>query len=67
MLKMEVKRQVKTINCTNLETFENKVTEIFNNDEIRVIDVQNRVYVSDGITHYVSFIIYEYSEPNGED
>lgn len=66
-MKMMMKRQIKTIDYLDSNLFDEAVTEIFNDDEIRIIDIQNRVYVENNRAHYVSFIVYEYSVPDEED
>lgn len=66
-MKMMIKRQVKTIDYLDSNLFDEAVTELFNNDDLRIIDIQNRVYVENNQVHYVAFIVYEYSEPDEED
>ena len=66
-MRMKLVRQVKTIDYLDSGLFDETVTKLFNDDDLRIIDIQNRVYVENNQVHYVAFIVYEYSEPDEED
>ena len=63
---MKLKRQIKTIDYLSKELFDEELTKIFNDDTIRITDIQYRVYTENNQVHYVAFIIYEYSIPDSD-
>ena len=66
-MKMKLCRQIKTVDYLDSNLFDLELTKLFNNDTIRIVDIQYRVYVESNQVHYVAFIIYEYSKPDEED
>lgn len=66
-MRMKTIRQVKTIDYLNSTLFDEQLSHIFNDDSIRIIDIQFRIENINNEIHYIAFIVYEYLEPDNKE
>ena len=66
-MRMKAIRQVKTIDYLNSTLFDEQLSHIFNDDSIRIIDIQFRIENINNEIHYIAFIVYEYLEPDNKE
>lgn len=66
-MRMKAIRQVKTIDYLSSTLFDEQLSHIFNDDSIRIIDIQFRIENINNEIHYIAFIVYEYLEPDNKE